>query len=168
MTLRKIKRPGGVFNYEVTHITEDEFGVWLLLPRGSHWNAPHSSGTLRFDCVLLLKPEQYWIACWANDPSNRRLEIDVCLPPQREPNGWSYVDLELDPVRHENGFIEIQDRDEFDAACCDGWIAEDDARIANSVASTLETALHTREEPFGDEGWRRLDAVTRNTFYGNR
>jgi len=111
------------------------------------------------DCLLLLRPDRYWVAVWVDDPEDRRLEIDVCLPPQQESDGWSYIDLELDPVRHESGEIEIEDRDEFDDACRNGWISADDARIASDTAAAMELALIERTEPFGEEGWRRLNSL---------
>ena len=87
------------------------------------------------------------------------MEIDVCLAPIRLDDGWSFVDLELDPIQHEDGVIEIADRDEFDAACRDGWIVKEDADMANEVATAMEHALRTRDEPFGAEGWHRLDRL---------
>jgi predicted RNA-binding protein associated with RNAse of E/G family len=96
------------------------------------------------------------VAWWVDDPTDKRLEIDVCLAPERTDDGWSYVDLELDPVRHANGVIEIQDHDEFVVACRDGWITAEDAAIADATAKTLATALQKREEPLAEEGWRRL------------
>ncbi len=111
------------------------------------------------DCLLLLSPNRYWVAVWVDDPADRRLEIDVCRPPLRESDGWSYIDLELDPIRHEPGKIEIEDRDEFDEACRGGWISADEARIANETAATMEFALKERTEPLGEEGWRRLKSL---------
>ncbi len=85
----------------------------------------------------------------------------MCLAPQRETDGWSYVDLELDLVRHENGITEILDRDEFEIACREGWISSGEAEMAEAVATTLEAALRRREEPLGDEGWQRLANLRR-------
>ena len=161
MKLHKIKRPGGIFSFDVEPLAHDEFGVWLHAPVGSAWEAPHDAGVLAFDVVLLLSPVRYWVAWWVDDPADRRLEIDVCLRPQRVHGGWSYVDLELDPVRHESGIVEIEDRDEFDLARQSGWIAARDAEVAEATAITMQAALREREEPLGDEGWRRLDALRR-------
>jgi hypothetical protein len=159
MKVRKIKRPAGIFTFDFRPVAEDGFGVWLHSPRGSAWEAPHDVGTMPFDVLMLLNPDRWWVALWVDDPGNKRVEIDVCLVPIRESDGWTYVDLELDPVRHEDGTIEILDRDEFDNACRNGWIAESDAQMANAVATAMEAALRNREEPLGNEGWRRLDSL---------
>jgi hypothetical protein len=157
--LHKIKRPAGTFDYHADCVVEDQFGFWLYAPKGSHWQAPHDKGTLPVDCLLLLSPGRFWVAWWVDDPADRRLEIDVCLPPRRETDGWSYIDLELDPVRHESGDTEIQDLDEFDDACRKGWIAEGDARIAKETAAAMELALIKRVEPLGEEGWLRMNSL---------
>ena len=111
LKLRKIKRPAGVGYFDVLTLTEDEFGVWLYAPAGSTWKAPHDTGKLPFDVIALVNPNNWWVAWWVDDPGGKRLEIDICLPPQREDDGELDVDLELDPIRHESGLIENQDRD---------------------------------------------------------
>src|SRR6185436_1570614 len=122
MRLRKLKRPAGAHVFDVRPVTDDEFGVWLYVPRGAKWEAPHDTGTCPFEALVLLNPRHAWVAWWVDDPANRRVEIDVCLRPDREDDQWSYVDLELDVIRHEDGSVEIVDQDEFNTACQDGWI----------------------------------------------
>ena len=158
LRLHKIKRPVGIFSFEVEALGEDEFGIWLRVPRGSIWRAPHDFGRLQFNCLMLLKPARPWVAWWVDDPVDRRLEIDICLPPEREEYGWSYVDLELDLFLHADGTVEIADRDEFDLACRNRWMSVEDERLALETTSVVEKALRSREAPLGDDGWRRLDA----------
>jgi hypothetical protein len=159
LKLRKIKRPAGIHVFDVESIVEDNFGVWLYIPRGSKWEAPHTVGTLRYDFLLLLSSGRLWVAKWVDDPVDRRLEIDICLAPEREDDGWRYIDLELDPIRYENGLISIEDRDEFEIACRNGWITSDEAVVAHETAVAMEAALRKRDEPLGDEGWLRLEAL---------
>jgi hypothetical protein len=54
------------------------------------------------------------------------------------------------------GLIEIEDIDQFDAACDQGWIARGDSRIAKAAAELMDSALGKRTERWGDDGWRRL------------
>jgi hypothetical protein len=71
--------------------------------------------------------------------------------------GWSFIDLELDPVRHEHtGFVEVQDWDEFDDACARGVISLDEAAIARTTSAEMASVLAESVEPWGDEGWERL------------
>ena len=155
--LDKIKRPAGVFAFDMEVTAEDRAGTWLYYPRGSTWKAPHDAGTMPFDALLLLTPDQPFVTWWVDDPTDPRVEIDICLPPRATEAGWSFVDLELDPVRHERtGVIEIEDIDEFDEACDQGWIAPEDSQIAMAAAALMRGALGERTEPWGDDGWRRL------------
>ena len=159
LTLYKIKRPRGVFSLDVQLAAEDESGVWLHSVHGSNWTAPHDRGKVAFDCVLLLSPERYWVSWWIDDPADKRLEIDVCLPPECGSDGWSYIDLELDIFQHDDGTIEIKDQDEFDEACRNGWIRSEDARIARETTSTIQMMLYNRQDSFWEKGWQRLNAL---------
>lgn len=158
--LNKVKRPGGVFEFEMLAAEEDAAGVWLWYPTGSLWRAPHDAGTMPFDALLLVSTEVPAVTWWVDDPSDRRIEIDICLAPMATESGWSFIDLELDPLRHEHtGVIEIEDHDEFAAACQQGWISPDEAAFALEMATRLERALGQRLEPWGDEGWTRLQTA---------
>jgi hypothetical protein len=154
-----LKRPAGLFSYEFVSVAEDEHGTWLYGATGSSWQAPHDSGTLPYDVLLLVHPDRWAVGWWVDDPDDPRVEIDICLPPLRTPVGWQFVDLELDPVRHERGEIEIEDLDEFDEACANGWIEPDHAAKAQAVAAEYADLLQSRAEPWGAVGWERLTAI---------
>jgi hypothetical protein len=159
--LCKIKRPGGVFWFDLRHVLGDSDGTWLRGSVGSSWGAPHDSGTLAVPVVVLLAPGRPWVAWWVGDPADRRLEIDVCLPPQGTEAGWRYIDLELDPVLHErNSRVEIEDWDEYEQACRNGWMSADDAKLAKSTAEDRAAALRRCDEPWQERGWQMLTRQT--------
>ena len=113
--LCKIKRPEGIFWFDLQQVVQDSDGTWLTGSVGSPWGAPHDCGTLSVPVLVLLAPGRPWVARWVGDPADRRLEIDVCLPPERTEAGWRYINLELDPVLHErDARVEIEDWDEYD------------------------------------------------------
>jgi predicted RNA-binding protein associated with RNAse of E/G family len=96
-------------------------------------------------------------AWWVGDPADRRLEIDVCLPPEGTDAGWRYVDLELDPVLHErDSRVEIEDWDEYEQACRNGWMSAEDAALARFTAEDRAGALRRRDEPWQERGWQML------------
>lgn len=160
--LEKVKRPGGVSRFDVRLLAEDGDGTWLWAPAGSSWAMAHDSGTLPVAVVALLARGRPWVAWWVDDPLDRRVEIDVCLPPERTDTGWRYVDLELDPVRHElDQRVEIEDWDEFEESVREGWMTADDATLARSTAEELAEALRRHDAPWHDQGWRRLASLTR-------
>jgi len=166
LQLHKVKRPGGVFSFDVEEVAADEHGTWLFAPRGSSWVAPHDRGVVPVHALALNGAARHWVVWWVDDPADRRVEVDICLPPSRTADGWMFVDLELDPVRHASGVVTGEDRDEFEVACHTGWIAPADARAAERVAETMAAALTSREPPFGDEGWVRLDGLVRAARHG--
>jgi hypothetical protein len=156
----KVKRPGGIFEFDMELVADDGDGIWLSYPKGAAWRAPHDTGTMPFHALVLVRPGDPFVTWWVDDPADRRIEVDICRPPTRTADGWSFVDLELDPVRHERtGVIEIEDDDEFEEACRHGWIDAQDAATASSAAQELAAMLARREEPWGDAGWRRLAAL---------
>jgi hypothetical protein len=134
----------------------DQWGTWLHVPRGSRWTAPHDSGLVVADRVVLMDPRHSWVPWWVDDPDGRRVEVDVSQPPVSVGEGWSFVDLELDVRGDELGFVGRADEDEFRAACEDGSISPEEAELALAAATELELALHRGREPFGAVGWSRL------------
>ena len=148
-----------MFSFSVEQVDEDAHGVWLSALRGSRWTAPHDTGNLPFDVLILIGEARNWVVWWVDDSYDKRVEVDICLPPSRTSEGWGFVDLELDPMRHESsGLIVVHDRDDFDEACRQGWITRADAEVADATARTMADALRVRRPPFGEEGWTRLSA----------
>ena len=72
--LEKIKRPGGVFWYDLQPLGQDSDGTWLHGPAGSPWGAPHDRGALSVPVVVLLAADRPWVAWWVNDPADQRYE----------------------------------------------------------------------------------------------
>ena len=105
----------------------------------------------------MLIPKSEW---WVDYPSGPQVEVDICVPASRIPDGWSFVDLELDVYRRPDQSIEIMDNDEFDSACQLGWIQPDEAARAVETAKEMVDVLERRVLPFDDSGWERLRAAT--------
>lgn len=164
MRLVKVKRPGGLFWYEVDAMIDDSDGTWLHGPAGSRWGAPHDSGALSVATLILLHPDRPWVVWWVADPADRRIEIDVCLPPERTDQGWRYVDLELDPVRHEQtSRIGIEDEDEFEESRRRGWMSPAEAGLARHAADDGARMLRQRDQSWSARGWRLLDTLSQDT-----
>jgi predicted RNA-binding protein associated with RNAse of E/G family len=108
------------------------------------------------DAVALLGPGHPWVPWWVDRPEGRSVEVDICLPPEAISEGWSFVDLELDVIGDEFGFVRLDDEDEFQAAYDAGWLSADDAELAVAAAKDIELALRRGREPFGATGWARL------------
>jgi predicted RNA-binding protein associated with RNAse of E/G family len=63
----------------------------------------------------------------------------------------------LDPVLHEpDGRIEIEDWDEYEESCRNGWMSPDDVKLARSAAEQCAEVLRHRAEPWLRQGWQLL------------
>jgi hypothetical protein len=131
--------------------------MWLHVSAGTAVNGPSAAGVFEFDCAVLVDDVHQWVAWWVDDPRGRRVSVDVCLPPARTEQGWTFVDLELDPVRHESGLVEVDDEDEFAVACHNLWIDRHDAVLARGASDRAVRLLTEHIEPYGSVGWERLD-----------
>ncbi len=67
--------------------------------------------------------------------------VNVCTPLELFPDAATYVDLEVDVVKHADGAVERLDDDELDAAVEAGNVPEPLAAKAREVASSIEGGL---------------------------
>jgi hypothetical protein len=161
--IRKRKRPSGCGLWPTYLLGSDEHGTWLFTPQHSRHRdheglycevAQTSPGGPGEHALHLVPTDGWWFATWR--PSGV-LVADISTPPVLVDNEWTYVDLELDPYRRPDGSVGTQDWDELADAYRDGLI--DDAEHAAAVAAsrTLEHQFTNAVEPFGTQGWDRLD-----------
>lgn len=105
--------------------------------------------------VVLLPTKRPWAAWWIDDPVDRRIEIDACLPPERIEGGWVCVDLDLQVTRHERDHrIEIEEWDEHERAVAAGWMSIDEALQARATAEAMAEMLRRDDEPWLARGWQ--------------
>ena len=164
VVIRKIKRPEGIFRWPAYVISNDCHGLWLYSPKGTIFRG--QLGANIGECEVgqgdreeglpvmhLIPNAAWWIAAWFSE----QISVDICTPPTLIDDEWCYTDLELDPVAHSDGRVEIHDEDEFVAACEGGLITRDEAINARAAAVEVERCLRHRTEPFGRQGWDKLD-----------
>ncbi len=101
MKIRKIKRPLGTHTSTPNRSSRTTSASGSTLRADRNGKRQVDSTAERLRTVLLLNPERFWLAWWVDDPEDTRLIVDICLSPLRVDDGWTYVDLELDPVRQE-------------------------------------------------------------------
>jgi predicted RNA-binding protein associated with RNAse of E/G family len=104
----------------------------------------------------LIPKAAWWIAMWCDDGSLSLINVDICTPATLVHGEWTYTDLELDPHTFPDGRVEIDDEDEFLAACDSGLISPAEAIEARNAAQDIERYLRDGIEPFGRVGWQRL------------
>ncbi|GAB6901719.1 ribonuclease FAU-1 family protein [Kineosporia succinea] len=158
MNLTKIKRPAGTYLFELDLEREDEHGFWVSGRPGQAcvWPDGHRD-PLHHPMILLITPGRPWVGWWLLRDDGRRLSLDICTPPQRTADGWSIVDLELDPLWTErDGQVQIEDEDEYRNAVREGWMTSADANLARAAADEGATILRVGTEPWIQAGWDLL------------
>ena len=103
-------------------------------------------------------PTTWFVTWWVDDPDDRRIEIDVSLPPER-------TERRLDATSTSSSIrsatttarVEVQDHDEFESRVPQRLDrARATPRSRARYGATAWPPAHAREEPWGDEGWHRL------------
>lgn len=168
MGIRKVKRARGwCGRWRAYVLGEDRYGVWLYTPVGSLFRA--SDGQTTGECevgqgnrdaglpvVSLVPVDGWWFATWYGNGGDSWVAVDICTPATLVDDEWTYVDLELDPHRAQDGRVWIADEDEFVEACDAGIISRDEQVAARTAATEVERLLRVQGEPFGSVGWRWL------------
>lgn len=168
--IRKVRRPKGkgICRWPAYVMSNDRHGQWLYSPQGTIHRYQIGSRIVR-ECevgqgdaeaghpVMHLVPHgAWWFAAWSY-VGEIGISVDICTPPNLVSAEWSYIDLELDPLAFFDGRVEIDDEDEFVAACEGGLISANEAVTARATAAEVEEYLRDQIEPFGLVGWGKLD-----------
>jgi hypothetical protein len=149
MRVRKCKwplpgteEPRLVADWDAEVVGEDEFGTWLFCAAGEiHRRVDGTELKVPSDGVQLMPRTGWW---WRD---GRWIGIDICTPPERGPDGWSYTDLELDLVRRKDGTVVLVEEDEFERA----GLPETVAARARAAAADL-----SEDDPVFARGWEWL------------
>ncbi|MFB6362228.1 MAG: DUF402 domain-containing protein [Halobacteriales archaeon] len=72
--------------------------------------------------------------------------VNVCTPLELFPDAATYVDLEVDIVKHADGTVERLDDDELEEAVAAGHVSEALAEKARTVATSIEQGLAEEAE----------------------
>src|SRR5262249_57594236 len=106
----------------------------------------------------LLPRSTWWIATFSPlAVGPRSLNFDISTPPRLHGSVWSYVDLELDVwVDARTGSVQVEDEDEFVAACTDGTISRPEPDAARLAADEIGTLVQRHKGEFGLTGAARL------------
>lgn len=75
------------------------------------------------------------------DGSVKGTYVNVCTPLELFPDAATYVDLEVDVVKHADGDVERLDDDELDDAVAAGHVSDALAEKARTVATSIERGL---------------------------
>jgi hypothetical protein len=149
------------WQFEMTRLGEDNYGVWLHVPAGTVARRGHDAPLVLADGFVSLIPDAAWWEAefYATHPSYE-VYVNIGTPCEWHPGRVRQVDLDLDVVRTRSGEVETLDEDEFaDHQIRFGYPRRliDGARTAATEVADL---LEQRAEPFGSafQGWLALAA----------
>ena len=147
------------FSWPVVQLGLDDHGSWLGSRRGSPVLQPDGRIERQtHDGVWLIPRQQYWIAAFWFTPATD-LTIDICRPPAREADTFTFVDLELDLYRNAQGEAGIVDQDEFAALSAAQLVPKHELDAAVTTANQLLALVEQRVEPFGTAGKIKLQQL---------
>jgi len=149
----------------LSHLGEDEHGVWLGSPPGGRWRRAKGPWVaVDADRLLVVPRDRYWTARFSNDPHyHTAIYADVTMPPiWLSDTELSIIDLDLDVVKATGtGQIRLLDEDEFAEHQIRYSYPADVIEAAWASAKWLIAAMTAGDEPFGDTPGRYREFLTR-------
>jgi hypothetical protein len=97
----------------------DEHGDWLGIPSGTLMSRPGLDLVSEFDQVGLIPASgdvdaaRGWMATFHKPPAPTWVYVDMTTPPVWDGSAVRAVDLDLDVIRMRNGWVVVDDEDEF-------------------------------------------------------
>jgi protein associated with RNAse G/E len=144
--------------YPALRLGEDEYGVWLGVPRSAvddpdfKYEEPY---------VLLVPRDAWWTAMFNSPPRRTEVYCDITTPATWYDGRVQLVDLDLDVRRRRTSrAVELLDEDEFAAHADQFGYPPDVTDNAWSAARWLVDALADGTEPFASAYQPWLKQVT--------
>ena len=137
---------------------EDAHGVWLGGVTGTQVTRPGAAYALTGPLVMLVPPEQPWVATFYG-PGHRHdtlIYVDMATPAAWSEAGAevTMVDLDLDVFRTRAGDVLVDDEDEFAHHQVLLGYPDDVVRMAERSRDTTLEALLAGRAPFAESSWQ--------------
>lgn len=147
-----------------TFLGVDEHGCWVGFPQGTHFERPGAAFDIGRDSVSLFPDAGFTPAF--NQPTGRPEEVlvyvDTTTPPvwsRADDGGWrvTMIDLDLDVVQRANGFLYVDDEDEFAEHQQQFGYPEDVIHQAETDTRAVFEGIRDGRAPFDgtDRQWMR-------------
>ena len=147
----------------------DEHGDWIGIPAGTLMVRPGAEAVASHDQVGLVPPpvrpdsERGWLAAFHAPGAETWVYVDMTTPPVWDGPTLRAVDLDLDVIRMQNGWVLVDDEDEFaEHQVRYGYPAEVVA-AAQASCDELVRAVNAGQPPYDGTHQRWLAELTRLT-----
>jgi protein associated with RNAse G/E len=145
------------YEYDATHLGDDEHGSWFWAPSD---NVVRRGGEelfrTRSPSLYLVPVDKPWMVWFA--PQSPQFDfnvyVDVGTAPVRERGRITMIDLDLDVVRDDDGVVRVLDEDELELHRVQYGYPPELVDHARAVTSEVVALLERNEEPFATV-WRR-------------
>jgi predicted RNA-binding protein associated with RNAse of E/G family len=150
------------YEYDATHLGDDEHGSWFWAPPG---NEVRRAGEVLFRTghlsLYLLPVGKPWLVWFGADPEfDFDIYVDVGTVPVRTPGRITIVDLDLDVVRRRTGEVDVLDEDELVLPTTRYGYPPELVTHARDVAAEVVALMEARVEPFGTHAAHWLREAT--------
>jgi uncharacterized protein len=144
--------------YPALRLGEDDYGVWLGVPRSAFEGAEFK---YEEPYVLLVPRDAWWTAMFNSPPRRTEVYCDITTPATWYDGRVQLIDLDLDVRRRrESGAVELLDEDEFAEHTVRFGYPPEVTDNAWSAARWLVDALSDGTEPFAGAYHTWLKQVT--------
>lgn len=147
------------YEYDATHLGDDEHGSWYFAPPGNEIRRAGQVLFLSEHLSLYLVPEDRpWMVWYGDNPAfDFDVYVDVGTVPVRLPGRITMVDLDLVVVRRSSGAVDVLDEDELVSNAAKYGYPPELSLHAEGVAADVVSLIEAGVEPFAtaSEAWRR-------------
>ncbi len=151
-----------------TYLGADEYGVWLGMRRGTTFRRPGHEVVSHADSVKLATTSGWFATFNGPGHGSHRIQtyVDITNVARwaRDERGvvLTLIDLDLDVVRRHDGFVYVDDEDEFaEHQQLFGYPAEV-VRQAETDCAAVHAAVRDRSEPFATRHDRWMALLLRD------
>jgi uncharacterized protein len=144
----------------------DEHGRWVGFPEGTHFERPGAAFDLDCDSVSLFPDTGYTPAFNQATGSAEQVlvYVDTTTPPvwtRTDDGGWhvTMIDLDLDVVQRANGFLYVDDEDEFAEHQEQFGYPDDVIRQAEADTRAVFESVRDGRAPFDGTGRRWMQKL---------
>jgi uncharacterized protein len=143
----------------------DDHGDWIGIPAGTLMARPGFETVSEFDQVgLIPRPggsdvERGWMATFHREPSPTWVYVDMTTPPAWEGPRVRAVDLDLDVLRMRNGWVVVDDEDEFAEHQVTLSYPPEIVALAEGSRDRVHAAILAEDAPYDGSHERWLDVL---------
>lgn len=151
VTVQFLKNPDLIhWGFNASYLGEDEYGTWVAAPAGTErWKGLEEVRPTAENAVFCAPHDGWWHLHYNGETTKFSHFVDIVTQPVWiSENKYEMIDLDLDVVVHQDGTIEIEDEDEFEAHQLRYGYTDDMIEGALEATERVVDALRDRCEPF--------------------